>query len=85
MTTYTPEIVRFSTVDNGARNHGRPFLQANVDGVRVRWDADHGWRCDNHSNLGTFECVHVDAVRDHLSRRINDRIDHLVSLGVVAS
>lgn len=75
--------VKFSCVDNGARNSNRPFIQANVDGTRVRWSVEHGWRCDVHGQGVTLVCDHADAVLDHLSRRIQDRMTHLEDIGVV--
>lgn len=86
--------IKFSTVDNGARNSNRPFIQANVDGVRVRWSVDHGWRCDacpeSFDDMGdgvtlvsgVLMCSHALTTFDHLSRRIQDRINHLVDIGV---
>lgn len=89
--------VRFSTIDNGARSGGRPYIQSNVDGVRVRWDVRHGWRCDacgiSYDEVltdegvtlvsGVFQCSHALATEDHLSRRIRDRIKHLVDVNAV--
>lgn len=75
--------VKFSCVDNGARNHDRPFVQANVDGIRVRWSVNVGWSCAEHGEGVTLVCEHCDEVESHLSRRIFDRITHLTLIGAV--
>lgn len=76
--------VRFSTVNNGARDHGRPFIRANVDGIDVRFSVPQGWRCSAcSSDDGAFMCHHCLVVFDALSRRIQDRINHLIDIEAI--
>lgn len=76
--------ITLSTVDNGARNHNKPYIHAHVEGTRVRFiervDEDFiGWRCDEH---GDVDCIHALVVEGLLSRKIRDRIKYL---GIVQS
>ena len=75
--------VKFSTVDNGARNRNRPYVEANVDGVKVRWSIKTGWLCADHGTSDECECAFM--VMEHLSRRILDRMAHLEMTGQAPS